>query len=169
MYVHCSELSDEDSDFELEYEILSAGSADRWDDADVEWVSSVSGDATTSGTSGSTGQTVTIKDSDAGDDGKKKMAMDKLQLSTSTTQLEISGNEEAGKMKQASADKNLEPENRGSAYDFEDLEQLMSEIGSVRDSMRLLPDFQRREMAANLAMKMAAMFGDSSGDERDEH
>ncbi|XP_059301888.1 uncharacterized protein LOC132053802 [Lycium ferocissimum] len=54
---------------------------------------------------------------------------------------------------------------RGTAYDFENLKHLMFEIGNVRDSLRLMPDFQRREMAANLAMKMAAMFGDSSGDE----
>jgi hypothetical protein len=47
-------------------------------------------------------------------------------------------------------------------FDFEDLEQLMSEIGNVRDNLRLMPDFQRREMAANLAMKMAAMFGGGS-------
>ncbi|KAG6767123.1 hypothetical protein POTOM_028302 [Populus tomentosa] len=29
-------------------------------------------------------------------------------------------------------------------FDFEDLEQLMSEIGNVRDSSSLMPDFQRR-------------------------
>jgi alpha- and gamma-adaptin-binding protein p34 len=36
----------------------------------------------------------------------------------------------------------------------------MSEIGNVRSNLRLMPDFQRREMAAKLATKMAAMFGD---------
>jgi hypothetical protein len=37
----------------------------------------------------------------------------------------------------------------------------MSEIGNMRSNLRLVPDFQRREMAAKLAMKMATMFGDS--------
>lgn len=37
-YLEQQELSDEDSDYELEYEILSAGSAEPWDDRDVPWV-----------------------------------------------------------------------------------------------------------------------------------
>ncbi|GMY24593.1 hypothetical protein FCV25MIE_32955 [Fagus crenata] len=53
----------------------------------------------------------------------------------------------------------------GTHFDFEDLEQLMSEIGNMCESLRLMPDFQRREMAAKLAMKMAAMFGDESDDD----
>ncbi|MFS7955175.1 putative alpha/gamma-adaptin-binding protein p34 [Helianthus anomalus] len=52
--------------------------------------------------------------------------------------------------------------------ELEDMELLLSEIGSMRDSLRLMPDFQRREMAANLAMKMASMFGGSSGDEEEQ-
>lgn len=50
-------------------------------------------------------------------------------------------------------------------YGLDDLERLMFEIGNMRDNLRLMPDFQRREMAANLALKMAAMFGDVSDDE----
>jgi hypothetical protein len=46
-------------------------------------------------------------------------------------------------------------------YGLDDLERLMSEIGNMRSNLRLVPDFQRREMAAKLAMKMATMFGDS--------
>lgn len=49
-------------------------------------------------------------------------------------------------------------------YGLDDLEKIMSEIGNVRSNLRLMPDFQRREMAAKLAMKMAAMFG---GDEEE--
>lgn len=49
--------------------------------------------------------------------------------------------------------------------DFDDLEQLMSEIGNIRANLRLMPDFQRREMAAKMAFKMAAMFGGGSDDE----
>ncbi|KAL2494734.1 GTP binding [Forsythia ovata] len=51
----------------------------------------------------------------------------------------------------------------GKTYDFEDLEMLMSEIGNMCSSLRLMPDFHRRKTAAILAMKMAAMFGNSSG------
>jgi alpha- and gamma-adaptin-binding protein p34 len=36
----------------------------------------------------------------------------------------------------------------------------MSEIGNVRSNLRLMPHFQRREMAVKLATKMAAMLGD---------
>jgi alpha- and gamma-adaptin-binding protein p34 len=50
-------------------------------------------------------------------------------------------------------------------YGIDDLEQLMSEIGNMRSNLRLMPDFQRREMAAKLAMKMAAMFGDDDEEE----
>ncbi|XP_037479294.1 uncharacterized protein LOC119356443 [Triticum dicoccoides] len=46
-------------------------------------------------------------------------------------------------------------------YGVDDLERLMSEIGNMRSNLRLVPDFQRREMAAKIAMKMATMFGDS--------
>ncbi|KAM0022099.1 putative alpha/gamma-adaptin-binding protein p34 [Helianthus debilis subsp. tardiflorus] len=56
----------------------------------------------------------------------------------------------------------------GMRFELEDMEQLMSEIGSVCDSLRLMPDFQRREMAANRAMKTAATFGDTSGDDEEE-
>lgn len=38
----------------------------------------------------------------------------------------------------------------------------MCEIGNMRSSLRLMADFQRREIAVELDMKMAAMFGDSS-------
>jgi len=51
-------------------------------------------------------------------------------------------------------------------YGLDDMERLMSEIGNVRDNLRLMPDFQRREMAAELAMRMAAMFGATSDEEK---
>ncbi|ERN17114.1 hypothetical protein AMTRI_Chr09g33640 [Amborella trichopoda] len=49
----------------------------------------------------------------------------------------------------------------------ENLEQLMCEISHMRENLRLMPDFQRREMAAKLAMKMAAMFDDGDEDDSD--
>ncbi|MED6194886.1 hypothetical protein PIB30_032668 [Stylosanthes scabra] len=39
------ELSSEESDYELEYEFLSAGSAELWDDTEQRWVSATSLDA----------------------------------------------------------------------------------------------------------------------------
>ncbi|KAK6162734.1 hypothetical protein DH2020_002575 [Rehmannia glutinosa] len=118
------ELSEEESDYEPEYEILSSGSAEPWDD--IGWMSA-DGPVSTSGT----GRTLD-RDTDILDREREVKSLDE--------------------------DK---------AYDFEDLEMLMAEIGNVRNGLRLMPDFQRREMAAKLAMKMAAMFGDSSGDKFD--
>ncbi|KAK6916969.1 B3 DNA binding domain [Dillenia turbinata] len=46
--------------------------------------------------------------------------------------------------------------------ELEDLEQLMFEIGNMRDNLRLMPDFQRSKIAAQSAMKLAIMFGGSS-------
>lgn len=149
---HLSELSDEESDFELEYEILSAGSADPWDDTDLGWVSAdVPGE--TSGTKESV---------PSGKSGTELIGREMLP-SSSASQLE--GESERKEMPRVDAADDEPEDDKGTAFDFENLEQLMSEIGNVRDSLRLMPDFQRREMAANLAMKMAAMFGDSSGDE----
>ncbi|KOM41319.1 hypothetical protein LR48_Vigan04g151700 [Vigna angularis] len=51
-----------------------------------------------------------------------------------------------------------EKEDDGKYLDLEDLEQLMSEIGNMRAGLRLMPDFQRRDMVAKLAIKMASIF-----------
>lgn len=155
------ELSEEGSDYELEYEVLSAGSAEPWDDFDEEvWVSANGVDGIP----------------DAGESSAKNISVTEhnqtnvtgcdnaeLELSTSRDALE---NEIDNKVVQhvEEPSKALELD-MDSPFDFEDLEQLMSEIGSVRNNLRLMPDFQRREMAAKLAMKMAAMFGGSSDDE----
>ncbi|MCD7459514.1 hypothetical protein HAX54_041160 [Datura stramonium] len=146
------ELSDEESDYELEYEILSAGSAEPWDDTDIGWVSA-DGPVATTGTEGSV----------SNGKSEERLITGEMQPSSSASQLE--GESDRKKIPRADAADDDSEDDKGTTYDFENLEQLMSEIGNVRDSLRLMPDFQRREMAANLAMKMAAMFGDSSGDE----
>ncbi|KAL5754258.1 hypothetical protein ACOSP7_022478 [Xanthoceras sorbifolium] len=89
------ELSEEESDYEFEYEVLSAGSAEPWDDSDEVWVSA---------------------------DG-------------------IVGIPDTG-------DHQLR-------------------ICLSQNITKLMSDFQRREMAAKLAMKMAAMFGCSSDDDEE--
>lgn len=48
----------------------------------------------------------------------------------------------------------------------EDLEKMMHEMTSMRENMRNMSDAQRREMAAQLAMRMASMFLDD--DEEDD-
>lgn len=48
----------------------------------------------------------------------------------------------------------------------EDLEKLMHEMASMRENMRNMSDGQRREMAAQLAMRMASVFLDD--DEEDD-
>ncbi|MED6201281.1 hypothetical protein PIB30_093343, partial [Stylosanthes scabra] len=42
---------------------------------------------------------------------------------------------------------------KGNFLDLEALDQMMSEIGNMHASLRLMLDFQRREIAAKLAMK----------------
>lgn len=142
------ELSEEESDYEFEYEMLSAGSVEPWDD-NGGWVSA-NGIIESSDAAGPSAQNL------------GKSVGEESQASTSASQLQ----EEIEKDETPKAQ---EPDDASETdegpYELEDLEHLMSEIGSVRDGLRLMPDFQRREMAAKLALKMAAMFGDSSGDE----
>ncbi|VFQ65225.1 unnamed protein product [Cuscuta campestris] len=139
------DVSDDESEYELEYEILSAGSAEPWDNADEDWVSA-------DGPVATTGTTESSKPKENGREGNSEIIIKGEHEPPSESESE---SETPGK----------DGSDKGATYKFEDLEQLMGEIGNVRDSLRLMPDFQRREMAANLAMKMAAMFGDDSGDE----
>ncbi|CAH9146201.1 unnamed protein product [Cuscuta epithymum] len=148
------DVSDEESEYELEYEILSAGSEDRWEDnAGGGWVSADGPIAITESSkqkeSGSEEGNYSEMNLVIGDNELPKPEQPCLQGMVGEVEL-------LGKS---------ETDNDTTTYKFEDLEQLMGEIGNMRDSLRLMPDIQRREMAANLAMKMASMFGDSSGDE----
>lgn len=153
-------MSEEESDYELEYEILSAGSAEPWDDTDNIWVSA-SGTSSTSNAEGSVSQGNPNSNGNL-ENGNKRNGME-AQPSTSTAALHDESDEGVVPY--------VEERNQGtkldesSHFDVEELEHLMSEIGNVRESLRLMPDFQRREMAANLALKMAAMFGGDSEDE----
>lgn len=155
------ESSEEESDYELEYEILSAGSAEPWNDADEGWVSA-SGSTVAPNAGGSTvacNTSVTEGDHENGESYDSKDP----QVSTSETSL-VDKNNDVGSSVTKNHDEFTEPE-LDNQVDFEDLEQLMSEIGNIRNNLRFMPDFQRREMAAKLAMKMASMFGGSSDGE----
>ncbi|XP_024934775.1 uncharacterized protein LOC107431106 isoform X2 [Ziziphus jujuba] len=145
-------LSDEESEYEVEYEILSSGSAEPWDNTNIRWVSA-DGLATTC-------------DIETTSENGTKSDKEKLQPSTSTTSLHNEIGNGAVPHEEEHDDKKNPDES--SHFDFEDLEQLMSEIGNLRGNLRLMPDFQRREMAAKLALKMASMFGGGSDDEEME-
>ncbi|CAI9770383.1 unnamed protein product [Fraxinus pennsylvanica] len=153
------DLSEEESEYELEYEVLSAGSAEPWDDTDV-WMSA-DGPVSTSGTGDPSASNPVPKNFDRKIDVGSVGEEHKPSTSASQLQEELDMDKTPDTHE---ADRTSEPD-EGETYDFEDLEMLMSEIGNMRSSLRLMPDFQRRETAAKLAMKMAAMFGDSSGGE----
>ncbi|XP_010557452.1 PREDICTED: uncharacterized protein LOC104826450 [Tarenaya hassleriana] len=139
------EVSEEESEYELEYEVLSVGSAEPWEDVCERWVSASE--------TPSTSEVILVDDNGE----KLKESSEKEQgPSASRMQPQNDIDNEEGRVEKAEMEK---------LYEFEDLEQLMSEIGNIRDNLRLMPDFQRREMAANLAMKMAAMFGGDSDNE----
>lgn len=154
------ELSSGESDYELEYEILSAGSAEPWDDTDKGWVSA-SGSTSCPDMAGPAAQNSSVKECDL--ENLTRSDEEKSQPSTSMAPLQDENDQ--GVIPDASEQAAELDEN--TPFDFEDLEQLMSEIGNMRESLRLMPDFQRREMAAKLAMKMANMFGGGSDDEEE--
>ncbi|KDP43789.1 hypothetical protein JCGZ_22416 [Jatropha curcas] len=151
------DLSEEESDYEFEYEVLSAGTAEQWDDTNEEWVSAT-GTSSVSDVRGSIGQNNHIIEHDHANWEK----FDNKEQQPSTSIVELQNKEVLLNVD----DRNVEAEtNEVTPFEFEDLEQLMSEIGNIRDNLRFMPDFQRREMAAKLAMKMATMFGGGSDDE----
>lgn len=144
-----SELSEEESDFEIDYEILSAGSAEPWDDTDYQGCSL-------------NGEGFSI---DAGAHGKDYHIAEQNRARQNIS--EGTKGEENPVAIDGELDQVTNP-CEGKHLDLEDLERLMSEIGNMRDSLRLMPDFQRREMAAKLATKMAAMFAGSSDDDDED-
>ncbi|XP_035837809.1 uncharacterized protein LOC110897414 [Helianthus annuus] len=135
--------SDEEPNYEFKYEVLSAGSVEPWDDTDVSWVSATN-------------------DNTEPDLNNKRPVNVDTQPSTSQSQEEMETERE-----KETPEAHEEADEGDTHFELEDMEQLLSEIGSMHDSLRLMPDFQRREMAANFAMKMASMFGGSSGDEEE--
>ncbi|XP_059439958.1 uncharacterized protein LOC132172465 [Corylus avellana] len=163
------ELSSGESDFELEYEILSAGSAEPWEDTDNGWVSA-SGSTSSSDMAGLAAQNSSVKECDL--ENLTRPDEEKLQPSTSVAPLQDENDQgaipdENDQSVIPDASEQAAELDEDTPFDVEDLEQLMSEIGNMRESLRLMPDFQRREMAAKLAMKMAAMFGGGSDDDEE--
>ncbi|GAB4830927.1 hypothetical protein Ancab_004955 [Ancistrocladus abbreviatus] len=152
------ELSEEESDYEFEYEVLSRGSAEPWDDAEERWVSAHGPiEASSSGESAAVEAINSNLESGTGNDQGESLSSSSL----------ASGHTENGReiVDEAPESRDMIDPYKGRNFELEELEQLMSEIGNMRENLRLTPDFQRREMAAQLAMRMAVMFGESSSDE----
>ncbi|KMT15957.1 hypothetical protein BVRB_3g051400 [Beta vulgaris subsp. vulgaris] len=139
--------SEDDSDYEAEYEILSRGSAELWDDSEEGWVSAIP----------------PIASSVESTDLKSVSGFERAETSESAS-AERRENDGEVECKEGEAYDDDDPD-KGAHLELEDLEHLMSEISNMRSNSRLMPDFQRRDMAAKLAMRMAALFGDCSGDE----
>ncbi|XP_021843153.2 uncharacterized protein [Spinacia oleracea] len=137
------ESSDEESDYEAEYEVLSGGSAELWDDTEDSWVSAIPPNTSS--------------------DLKSVSDAEKAEPSASKSS-ECREKDEDVEVKEVE-DYVSDDIDKGAHLELEDLEHLMSDIANMRSNSRLMPDFQRREMAAKLAMQMAALFGDCSGDE----
>ncbi|XP_078448474.1 GTP binding protein [Wolffia australiana] len=118
-----AETTDEDSDFEVDYERLSAGSEDQW--------------------TGFSSSEAPIHENGASSTECSSSTEKKVEEAATIEEPALLSNGSNG---------------------WENLEQLMNEMGSLRESLRLMPDFRRREEAAKLAMKMAAMFDHEDAD-----
>ncbi|KAL5984245.1 hypothetical protein ACLOJK_018349 [Asimina triloba] len=200
------DLSDEESEYEIEYEVLSRGSAEPLDD---EWVAFNEAPQTTYAAAGpSVNGIISVQ---SRNENKETINPDETQTSDSNVRSQESVTEgtevlvqedSGGKLKEAplqesetnattvllreiSEEKSAESppheseisrapfqeESEASPFGedmhlgYEDLERLMCEINLMRENSRLMPDFQRKEMAAKLALKMATMFADSDDED----
>ncbi|XP_008796711.1 uncharacterized protein LOC103712091 [Phoenix dactylifera] len=185
------ETTDDESDYDFEYEVLSHGSDEPWDNTGDLGVTSKKGFASEVNqfvkdemVDGS-GSRVDVSTSDIAVGASSAFPSDTASESVTEgrpdTENRANEYQDQKDKRDASADQAAASEVEGEVelevnaansileedalYGLDDLEKLMSEIGNMRENLRLMPDFQRREMAAKLAMKMAAMFGDSSDED----
>ncbi|XP_050366785.1 uncharacterized protein LOC126785205 [Argentina anserina] len=158
--------SEEESDYEFEYDVLSAGSAEPFDDTDKGWGWISANDVAGTSEMGSLDAHNNLVQ-----ENETSSANGEPHTSTTMTAFHGDINKELVMPNTEEPDRDRELdhglEDEDAPFEIEDLEQLMSEIGNMRDSLRLMPDFQRREMAAKLAMKMASMFGGESDNEQE--
>ncbi|KAJ4878744.1 GTP binding [Raphanus sativus] len=126
------------------------GSADPWENIDERWVSASESHSY----------------ADAG--GSTSREVENNMVNPKEVELRSSGTQSETDRAVVTTDEIPLGTEHDKFYESEDVEQLMSEIGNIRDNLRLMPDFQRREIAANLAMKMASMFGGDDSDNEEE-
>lgn len=184
------DFTDDESEYEIEYEVLSGGADEPWDNIDDPRASSSVLKSGVEGTIADNGGQVHGNENGDRAAGKteaysasvnhqnphntdfpsevrieregntvKVLSEDqKFEQSTDQWQSSVSNVEGLEFTDTAELDEDLQ-------FSHDDLERLMGEIGNMRGNLRLMPDFQRREMAAKLALKMAAMFGESSDED----
>eukprot|EP01018_Ginkgo_biloba_P020340 Gb_41501 [translate_table: standard] len=167
-------FSDDESDYEIEYELLSSGSADPWEGVEDHWVD----------VSSSTLVEIPITDtSDCENDTENEQShieIHKQQEADSSRQPDdlASQNDVEAASSLTSHVTGQQSEARETLHDgendeseeksqraFEELELLMHEMACMRENLRLMPDSQRREMAGKLAMQMASLFADEENDD----
>uniref|UniRef100_A0A0C9SB09 TSA: Wollemia nobilis Ref_Wollemi_Transcript_1339_1690 transcribed RNA sequence n=1 Tax=Wollemia nobilis TaxID=56998 RepID=A0A0C9SB09_9CONI len=184
------DFSDDDSEYEIEYELLSNGSAEPWDGIEEPWVAfnndkhnvlvreegeNKNGlhdlpveqpsniqveeqNVTPSNAPQGEGLVSQNSVSFVQDDNKSEATTSLTSIITGQDPSKAQGTEQGVE----------DPETREKReYSFEELEQLMHEMARMRENLRLMPDSHRKEMAANLAMKMASLFADDEDDDSD--
>ncbi|CAN6269041.1 unnamed protein product [Urochloa humidicola] len=166
--VEKEESTDDESNYDFDYEVLSHGSDEQWEFVGETSTSrSFERSNEANGTQDHTHQVVNASaDSSPSNALPNDASTETAEENTVTQSNKTEDRDCVDRTTADSAD-----DHQGDApeannlfedehYGLDDLETLMSEIGNMRSNLRLMPDFQRREMAAKLAMKMAAMFGD---------
>ncbi|KAJ3678645.1 hypothetical protein LUZ60_002448 [Juncus effusus] len=140
------ESSDEESEYEIEYETLSHGSDYAWKEEQEQELEEVT---------------------EFSDFIAASRQTESSSKEESPRNIHENINENGNDNSNENGNNENEDENDGfeGEYGWEEMERVMSEIGNVRDNLRLMPDFQRRDMAAKLATRMAALFGGISDDE----
>ncbi|XP_040379085.1 alpha- and gamma-adaptin-binding protein p34 isoform X2 [Oryza brachyantha] len=174
--VEKEESTDDESNYEFEYEVLSNGSDEQWEFIGESSTSrDLEGLNEDTATHDKTHQAVYADANSLAPNPRPNGKMTETPEEKPVSQSDKS--EVSNNMENTQADSSEElqagiPEvNKpfdDEHYGLDDLERLMSEIGNMRSNLRLMPDFQRREMAAKLAMKMAAMFGDNDEEGSEE-
>ncbi|CAL5030395.1 unnamed protein product [Urochloa decumbens] len=165
--VEKEESTDDESNYDFDYEVLSHGSDDQW-----EFVGGTSTSRSFERSNEANDTQDHAQGANASADASPSNALlsdtptETAEENTVTQSNKTDDSDHVDRTAADSADHHQDdaPEADSSFedehYGLDDLEKLMSEIGNMRSNLRLMPDFQRRDMAAKLAMKMAAMFGD---------
>lgn len=184
------ETTDDESDFEFEYEVLSHGSDEQWDNTGdlgatggkgfasevSQFVKDEMADSGGSGVDPTSSVPVKASSAFPSDLASESVVEDRSAPANKTNEYQDQkhkGDTSADQPPDSEVETQVELEVNATngildgeaLLGLDDLERLMSEIGNMRENLRLMPDFQRREMAAEIAMKMASMFGDSSDED----
>lgn len=180
------EFSDDDSEYEIEYELLSNGSAEPWDGVEDPWVAVNNGTqdihVTDERENIQESQNVPVEQSSEIQVQKQDACTSILQRNGSVSQTSVlsvhdENHSEATTSLISSITEQGESEERTECsvedaetrerreHTFDDLEQLMHEMARMRENLRLMPDPLRKEMAGRLAMKMASVFSDDEENE----